>query len=108
MQLSLCLGYIDHFFASAGFLKHDGFSDDFLEAAYRKVSSSSFDQGRQWFVAELESKLGIKIDIQTKSPEQERVSDVNSLSEQEKSELNRRKIGAFFVAPLAEVFVKDK
>ena len=24
------------------------------------------------------------------------------------SELNRRKIGAFFVAPLAEVFVKDK
>ncbi len=109
MQLALILGYIDHFFASASFLKHEGFEDDFLEAAYNKVNSSSFDQGRSWFLEELRAKLGldIAIDLEIKESSEFPITE-DSLSEQEKSELNRRKIESFFVAPLNEVFVKEK
>lgn len=109
MQLALILAYVDHFHASSSFLKHEGFTDDFLEFTYNKVNSSSFENGRLWFADELGKKLGIDVNVEREAVSQDHVESIeDTLSEQEKSELERRKIGSFFVAPLSEVFVKEK
>ena len=110
-KLSIILGYIDHYFASAGFLKHDGFDDEFLEVTYSKVSSSSFNEARDWFLDEVSSRYNIIIDDKLRSDTVSEfiAEDIDQdLSRQEKEELNRRKITSFFVSSLDEVFGREK